>query len=70
MSYAIKVGGKQHRVHEGEYLLVDRLSVDEGATFKPEVLLIGGDGETLIGDDLKGQSVSARVTATSRGRSW
>ena len=32
MSYTIiKVGGKQHRVHEGEYLLVDRLSVDEGA---------------------------------------
>ena len=69
MSYAIiKVGGKQHRVREGEYLLVDRLSVDEGATFQPEVLLIGGDGETLVGDDLKGQSVSARVTAHVKGK--
>ena len=32
------------------------------------MLLIGGDGETLIGDDLKGQSVSARVTAHVKGK--
>lgn len=63
MAYAIiKVGGKQHRVREGEWLLVDRLPHDEGATFEPDVLLLGGEGETLLGpDELKGKVVTARV---------
>ena len=43
MTYAIiKVAGKQYRVREGERLLVDRLHEDEGATFTPAVLLVGG----------------------------
>jgi large subunit ribosomal protein L21 len=46
MSYAIiSVGGKQHRVQEGEKLLVERLGVDEGKTFEPRVLMLGGDGD-------------------------
>jgi len=46
MSYAIiSVGGKQHRVQEGEKLLVDRLGVAEGKTFEPRVLMLGGDGD-------------------------
>ena len=45
-SYAIiALGGKQYRVREGERLLVDRLSTDEGAIFHPDVLFLGGDGE-------------------------
>ena len=49
MSYAIiSVGGKQYRVREGERLLVDRLALDDGATFTPSVLLAGGDGEPQI----------------------
>ena len=47
MSYAIiTLGGKQYRVREGERLLVDRLKEDEGKTFNPRVLLVGGDGKT------------------------
>jgi large subunit ribosomal protein L21 len=47
MSYAIiAVGGKQYRVQEGERLLVDRLPTDEGKTFNPRVLLVGGNGST------------------------
>ncbi len=47
MSYAIiTVGGKQYRVQEGERLLVDRLKTDEGKTFAPRVLLVGGGGTT------------------------
>ena len=43
MQYAIiRVGNKQHRVRDGETLVVDRLHTDEGGTFKPDVLL--GDG--------------------------
>jgi len=57
MSYAIiTVGGKQYRVQEGERLLVDRLPSDEGATFEPRVLLVGGNGTTDL-------SPSATVTA-------
>ena len=48
MSYAIiSLGGKQYRVREGERLLVDRLPTEDGKTFTPDVLLVGGDGKTF-----------------------
>jgi large subunit ribosomal protein L21 len=48
-SYAIiAVGGKQYRVREGERLLVDRLKTDEGKTFNPDVLFLGGDGDGTL----------------------
>jgi large subunit ribosomal protein L21 len=60
MSYAIiSVGGKQHRVREGEKLLVDRLGVEEGKTFQPQVLMLGGDGEPDLSP--KGATVTVRV---------
>jgi large subunit ribosomal protein L21 len=60
MNYAVvKLGGKQYRVQEGEKLLVDRLPVDENKTFHPEVLLIGGDGQTEVAP--KGFQVTAKV---------
>jgi large subunit ribosomal protein L21 len=70
MTYAIiSVGGKQHRVREGERLLVDRLPFEEGATFEPEVLLIGGDGQALLGsEELGGRLVTARVAAHVLGK--
>ena len=44
LTYAIiKVAGKQYRVREGERLLVDRLAQEDGATFSPAVLLVGGN---------------------------
>ena len=59
MSYAIiTVGGKQHRVREGEKLLVDHLKLDEGKTFNPRVLLVGGDGKTDLSPST---TVTARV---------
>ena len=59
MSYAIiHVGGKQYRVREGERLLVDRLKTDEGKTFSPRVLLVGGEGKT---DLAPSTTVTARV---------
>jgi large subunit ribosomal protein L21 len=61
----ISVGGKQYRVHEGQRLLVDRLRTDEGKTFTPDVLLVGGSGAP----DLKPKSglVTARVVGHVRG---
>jgi large subunit ribosomal protein L21 len=59
MSYAIiTVGGKQHRVREGERLLVEHLKLDEGKTFNPRVLLVGGDGKP---DLQPSTTVTARV---------
>jgi len=60
MSYAIiSVGGKQHRVQEGEWLLVDRLGVGEGKTFEPRVLMLGGDGDPDLSP--KDGAVTVRV---------
>jgi len=57
MDYAIiRLGGKQYRVREGETLVVDRLSTDEGKSFSPDVLL---------GDN--GVTVTAKVIAHERG---
>ncbi|MDQ3992550.1 MAG: 50S ribosomal protein L21 [Actinomycetota bacterium] len=62
MTYAIiRVGGKQYRVREGERLLVDRLGQDEGATFSPDVLFVGGDG------DAGAVTVTARVIGQRLG---
>ena len=65
MTYAIiKVAGKQYRVREGERLLVDRLHEDDGATFTPTVLLVGGDG----GPNLDaGNVVTAKVLGPVKG---
>jgi large subunit ribosomal protein L21 len=66
MTYAIiKVAGKQYRVREGERLLVDRLREDEGATFAPTVLLVGGNGAPRLdpGDGV----VTAKVLGETKG---
>jgi large subunit ribosomal protein L21 len=61
MTYAIiRLGGKQYRVSEGERLLVDRLKLDEKATFKPDVLFVGGDGGGTA-------TVTARVVGHTLG---
>jgi large subunit ribosomal protein L21 len=65
MSYAIiTVGGKQYRVQEGERLLVDRMKTDEGETFNPRVLLVGGDGNTDLSPST---TVTARVVTHTLG---
>jgi len=57
MDYAIiRLGGKQYRVREGEYLVVDRLKTEAGKSFSPDVLL---------GDD--GMNVTATVLSHERG---
>ena len=65
MSYAIiTVGGKQYRVREGERLLVDRVRTEEGETFNPRVLLVGGDGSTDLSPSM---TVTARVVGHTLG---
>jgi large subunit ribosomal protein L21 len=54
----IALGGKQYRVREGQRLLVDRVRTDEGKTFEPTVLFVGGDGKAELAPS---QTVTARV---------
>jgi large subunit ribosomal protein L21 len=66
MSYAIiSLGGKQYRVREGERLLVDRLPTEEGKTFQPEVLMLGGDGVFELAP--KGAQVTVKVVGSQLG---
>jgi large subunit ribosomal protein L21 len=54
-TYAIiRLGNKQHRVRDGETLVVDRLSTEAGKSFEPDVLY--GEGK-----------VTATVVAHERG---
>jgi large subunit ribosomal protein L21 len=66
-SYAIiSLGGKQYRVREGERLLVDRLPHDEGKTFHPDLLLVGGNGSPDLSP--KGVNVTVRVVRHVLGK--
>ena len=68
MAYAIvKTGGKQYRVEEGQTLLVERLSVDEGSTVALEPLLLSGDSPVFDKDGLSKVKVEARVLGHERG---
>jgi len=66
MSYAIiSLGGKQYRVSEGQRLLVDRLPTEDGKTFTPDVLLVGGDGAPVLSP--KDVTVTVKVVGQQRG---
>jgi len=60
----ISLGGKQYVVKEGEHLLVDRLDREEGKTFQPDVLFLGGDG---AGELAPKSSVTAKIVGHERG---
>jgi large subunit ribosomal protein L21 len=65
LNYAIiSLGGKQYVVKEGERLLVDRLDREEGKTFQPDVLFLGGDG---AGELAPKASVTAKIVGHERG---
>jgi len=61
----ISLGGKQYRVREGERILVDRVATEEGKTFQPEVLMLGGDGAFELAP--KGSPVTAKVVGSQLG---
>ena len=66
MSYAIiSLGGKQYRVSEGQRLLVDKLPTEDGKTFTPDVLLVGGEGAPSLAP--KDVTVTVKVIGQQRG---
>lgn len=69
MSYAvISIGNKQYRVREGQRLLVDRVPHEEGKTFHPDLVMVGGDGDPKLGGDLKGSQVTVKVAEHVLGK--
>jgi len=69
VTYAvISIGNKQYRVREGLRLLVDRVPYEEGKTFHPDLVMLGGDGDPKLGSDLKGEQVTAKVAEHVLGK--
>jgi large subunit ribosomal protein L21 len=69
MTYAIiSIGNKQYRVREGQRLLVDRVPHEEGKTFHPDLVMVGGDGDPKLGPDLKGSQVTVEVAEHVLGK--
>lgn len=67
----IKTGGKQYSVKPGDFVEVEKLNAEIGATITfDEVLAVAKDGEALqIGSPLvAGVSVEAQVTDQFRGK--
>ena len=69
MYAVVRSGGKQVRVAPGDALWVERLPGQVGEAVElPEVLLIGGEGETRIGTPtVPGAKVVGVITAQDRG---
>ena len=63
MYAVIKSGGKQHKVSEGEEILLEKLSLDEGESIEfSEVLAVNKDGNLNVGKPLlEGAVVKAKV---------
>ncbi|MDC3045769.1 50S ribosomal protein L21 [Gammaproteobacteria bacterium] len=63
MYAVIKSGGKQHKVSEGEEILLEKLSLDEGEVIEfSEVLAVNKDGNLNVGKPLlEGALVKGKV---------
>ena len=63
MYAVIKSGGKQHKVSEGEEILLEKISLDEGEVIEfSEVLAVNKDGNLNIGKPLlEGAVVKGKV---------
>ena len=69
MYAVIKSGGKQHRVVEGETLLLEKLDIATGDSIDfEEVLMVGEGAEVKIGAPLvEGGKVTAEILSHGRG---
>ena len=63
MYAVIKSGGKQHKVSEGEEILLEKLSLDEGDFIEfSEVLAVNKDGNLNVGKPLlEGAVVKGKI---------
>ena len=63
----IKTGGKQYRVEQGQWLLVERLAAADGETVALQPLLFVDGANVIDGDDLSKVKVEAKVLGHERG---
>ncbi len=70
MYAVIKTGGKQYRVAPDDIINIEKLPGDAGEQLQfTDVLMIGGDGDPVIGSPLvEGASVAAEVVEQKRAR--
>ena len=63
MYAVIKSGGKQHKVSEGEEILLEKISLDEGDVIEfSEVLAVNKDGNLNVGKPLlEGAVVKGKI---------
>ena len=68
MYAVIMVGGKQHRVQEGDLVRVEKIEGEVGQTVEVEgVLLIGGESGTKIGQPfVNGAMVNAEIATQGK----
>ena len=66
----IRSGGKQYRLAQGQTVRVEKLDGEIGqAVVLDQVLLVGGDGETRVGQPLVGGAqVAAEIVDQGRAR--
>jgi large subunit ribosomal protein L21 len=66
--YAIvKTGGKQYRVQEGQTMLVERLTAQDGDVVSLTPLLYVDGAEVIDGEDISRVAVGATVIGHERG---
>ena len=70
MYAVIETGGKQYRVTEGQYLKVEKLGLDEGASLEiDKVLMVANGDDVKIGAPyVAGGKVTATVKSVGRGK--
>ena len=69
MYAVIQAGGKQYRVAPGDKVRVETIEAELGADIELNgVLAVSNDeGKLLLGNDLSGAKVTAKVTGQGRG---
>ena len=65
----VKTGGKQYSVSEGDFLKVEKLSVDIGSSVELDVLAVGAGDEMKFGTPLVDEAkVTAEVVEHGRAK--
>jgi len=64
----IETGGKQYKVSEGDYVKIEKLDAEAGATVTFDKVIAVGGKKLIVGADVANASVSGTVLEQGRGR--
>ncbi len=69
MFAVIETGGKQYKVAEGDFVFVEKLNAEEGATVEFPVLAISSDDGLKVGSPvIEGAKVTANVVKNGKAK--